>query len=148
MVWWMCHGGHPHSKGGASIGGVPKRTIHNMTDGKSFLEEELFVKMDEELGIDVLAGALIHILLIQDMLLLTSSAVHSVMLILAQLKVDDAGEAIADVVSKQVNMVLESTVQRAADSLRSIAETTVAEFRTALLAVRVHLQSPISSSTP
>jgi len=70
------------------------------------------------------------------------------MFILAQLKVDDAGKAIADVVGKQVDMVLESTVQRAADSLRSIAETTVAEFRTALLAVRVHLQSPISSSTP
>ena len=50
------HSGHtvedtPTTKGGAGIGGVPKCMIPNMTDGKSFLEEEMFIETDEELAL-------------------------------------------------------------------------------------------------
>jgi len=64
-----------------------------------------------------------------------SNTVRSVALILAQLRLDAAGEAIANMIEKKVNTALESAAKKAADSLTAAAETTVAELQAASTAM-------------
>src|SRR6266481_5705975 len=78
----------------ADADGSLKIMVHDVDKGRSFLEEEQIIKTGVELSTNNLIEALIHISVLNNMSSLARNAVHSVALLLDQLKLAGTGEVI------------------------------------------------------
>src|SRR6266481_9659227 len=78
----------------------PTCMIHNAVDAKAFLQEESIIEADEELDMDTMLGALIHISADLDIPPAARHTVHSVVLILNQLKMDAVGHTLIRMVKQ------------------------------------------------
>ena len=61
----------------------PKCVIHNVAEGRLYLEEEALLDLGEQLDLDTLAGTLVQVSLMEGIPALVSRAVRAVALILA-----------------------------------------------------------------
>src|SRR6266481_5133267 len=110
----------------------PTCMIHNAADTKAFLQEESIIGADEELDMDVMLGALIHVSADQDVPLAARQAVRSVALILNQLKMDAVGHMLIGMVEQRIDMLAEKAIERVAGMLKTVVDSTVAELKAAL----------------
>src|SRR6266481_9922347 len=109
----------------------PTCTIRNAADAKAFLQEESIIGADEELDMDVMLGALIHVSADQDVPLAARQAVRSVALILNQLKMDAVGHMLIGMVEQCIDTLAEKAIERVAGMLKAVVDSTVAELKAA-----------------
>ena len=88
-------------------------------DGQVFLDEEGIIDSVEQIDVDVLAGALVQIVLMEGMTCKASHTICSVALMLAQLRLD----AIGDSILKNVETKLDTLVGKAVEAMSKTGET-------------------------
>jgi len=109
-----CQGGHnpPASQG------LEHATL-SMEEGCTFLKEEAIIDPAEQINVDVLTGALVQIALMEGMTHKASHAVHSVALMLVQLRVDAIGDSILKSVETKLDILVDKATKKAATITRS-----------------------------
>ena len=114
---------------------VPKHTVCDASDARSYLEEENIINSDKEFDVSALVEALIHISALGSIPLPAYRAIHSVTLILDQLKLAGTREAITSLIKKKVDVLVESATKKATASLKAAADTAVEELGATSLAL-------------
>src|SRR6266481_2113807 len=109
----------------------PTCMIRNAVDAKAFLQEESIIGADEELDMDVMLGALIHISADQDVPLAARQAVRSVALILNQLKMDAVGHTLISMIEQRIDTLVEKVIERVMGTLKTAVDLMVAELKAA-----------------
>jgi len=106
----------------------PTYMIHSATDAQAFLLEESIIGTDKELDMGMMVGALVHISLNQDVPMVARNAVHSVTLILDQLKMEAACHTLVRMVEKWVDTLAGRAIERVSELLKAAVESTTPEF--------------------
>ena len=91
----------------------------SLVDGQVFLDEEGIIDSAEQIDVDILAGALVQIALMEGMTCKVSHAVRLVALMLAQLRLD----AIGDSILKNVETKLDTLVGKVVEAMSKMGET-------------------------
>ena len=85
--------------------------IHNVEEGRLYLEEEALLDPGEQLNLDTLVGTLVQVSMMEDTPASVSRTIHAVALILAQMntepgksdnKVDTISTSLADTVASKL----------------------------------------------
>ena len=98
---------------GPSAGRTSKRAIHNVEEGRAYLEEEGLINLGECIDLDAMAGTLIQLLVMEGTLAPVGLAVRAVALILAHMKM----ESVSKVLIKMMEPRMDSMMGKAVDKL-------------------------------
>ena len=96
-----------------------KHNTLSLEDGWAFLDKEAIIDLVEQIDMDVLAGALVQIALMEGMTCKVSHAICSVALMLVQLRLD----AIGDSILKIMETKLDALVGKAAETMSKMGKT-------------------------
>ena len=89
-----------------------ENTVLGAKEGRAFLEEEAIINSEDQIDVDVLSGALVQITLREGMILKASHAVHSVMLILAQVRIDSISNSILKSMEAKMSTIVDKATEK------------------------------------
>src|SRR6266481_7211269 len=93
--------------------------VHDVDQGRHFLEDEQLIETDTELSVNDLVEALISISMLCDMPSLMRNAVRLVALLLDQQKLAGTGKAIVNMIQRKVDDIVDTAAQQAIDSAKA-----------------------------
>ncbi len=117
------------------VGGPPKCTGCDASEGKAFLEGEDIIEAGGILDVSTLVDALIHISVLEGMPSLATKAIRAVALLLDQQKLDKTGDAIIESIENKVDTLVEVVTKKAAASIEVMVASAAAEIKTASTAM-------------
>ena len=94
-------------------GQAPKRMIHSAEEGRTYLEEEALIDPGECVDMDVMAGTLVQVSLLEGILAPVSLAVCAVALIMVQMKTEFMSKTLLKMMELKIDLI----VGKAADKL-------------------------------
>ena len=112
----------------STVGSASQRMILSTADGRAFLEEEALIDSDEGLDLDAMVSSLAQISLMNGMSATARSAMHSVALILEQLKSEHASGTLIKAMEERVDAMMAKTVEKVTESLKGTIDSTVAKL--------------------
>ena len=108
----------------------PKHIIQNVEDGRHYLEEEALTDPGECVDLDAMVGSLVQISLLEGILVPVHLAVCSVVLILAQLKMESISETLLKMMEPKVDAMVGKAADKFAE-LEVVAEKILEGLRAA-----------------